>query len=180
MQLWADECGRIWSSWVRFSTEQFPLHTSVRFNDKRITAGHDSGHKFKLKYESVGIAETPPACAAVLGCERWLACEQHLEDASAQLCRCVALPRPVMFGHLCENPAAGHFQTAPTHTHLARHYCTQINISFIFHNDNFVVYVPNKPTPTSAAIYFGLQCAFLQKTSKKIKFELTFSEFQSL
>ena len=30
------------------------------FNDKRITAKHDGGHKFKLKYESVG-APTPPA-----------------------------------------------------------------------------------------------------------------------
>lgn len=35
------------------------MHTTVRFNDKRITASHDSGHKFKLKYVSVGMAAAP-------------------------------------------------------------------------------------------------------------------------
>lgn len=56
------------------------------------------------------------------------------------------LSRPVMFGHLCENPAAGCFHTAPTRrdAHLARGYQTRINRSFRFPSCDFVVYVNNK------------------------------------
>lgn len=58
------------------------LHVITMFNDKRGTVNHDRGHKFKLKYESVG-ALTPPAFTFSLSPKH---CGRHLEDASLQLC----------------------------------------------------------------------------------------------
>lgn len=94
-----------------------------------------------------------------------------------------SLSRPVMFGHLCENPAAGRFHTAPTRrdAHLARGDQTRISRSFSFPNCHFCCLCDQQTcTSTSASIPFDHQCAFLQTPLKKIKFELTFSKFQSL